>query len=324
MYDRNVEHPNRYQLVKVEGTDDIFDLVPAPGTVNNDGTLINKNSLLKDATAALFGMGADAVPDDALQMLSRFQKGLGNEYVWEKSGPTPAYVEQLSGNITRTIYQDSYLNNQYSKEISIDQTTGEITMTGVFVPSSVPTSNYQDYWYGLLPFYCMSDGRLRKYISISSYESTHINFRTSTVESVLTEIVTSFGYVNSPNPNAYPVDDGYTYIPIGRLGEKTRIETGSYVGTGTYGVNNPNSLTFDFAPSLLIITADQVGLLIGCGGLTASYTSVHQMALMASNYNSYVTNAKKSADGKTITWYNYNNAATQCNTTTTWHYIAIG
>lgn len=70
MYDRNVEHPNRYQLVKVEGTDDIFDLVPAPGVVNNDGTLINKNSLLKDATAALFGMGADAVPDDVFKKLS--------------------------------------------------------------------------------------------------------------------------------------------------------------------------------------------------------------------------------------------------------------
>lgn len=32
-----------------------------------------------------------------------------------------------------------------------------------------------------------------------------------------------------------------------------QIETGSYVGTGMAGVNNPNSLTFDFPPSYLVI-----------------------------------------------------------------------
>ena len=31
-----------------------------------------------------------------------------------------------------------------------------------------------------------------------------------------------------------------------------KIQTGSYVGTGTYGASNPCSLTFDFAPKWLI------------------------------------------------------------------------
>lgn len=34
-----------------------------------------------------------------------------------------------------------------------------------------------------------------------------------------------------------------------------QIETGSYVGTGTYGEDNPNSLTFSFTPKLLFITS---------------------------------------------------------------------
>ena len=34
---------------------------------------------------------------------------------------------------------------------------------------------------------------------------------------------------------------------------KARVQTGSYVGTGTYGKNNPCSLTFNFAPKLVII-----------------------------------------------------------------------
>lgn len=56
MRDRNVEFPNRFRLVKVEGTDDIYDLEAAPGEVVEEGTLLNKANLLTDETAALLGM----------------------------------------------------------------------------------------------------------------------------------------------------------------------------------------------------------------------------------------------------------------------------
>lgn len=36
---------------------------------------------------------------------------------------------------------------------------------------------------------------------------------------------------------------------------KARIAVGSYVGTGTYGASRPNSLTFDFIPSVLVMLA---------------------------------------------------------------------
>lgn len=38
------------------------------------------------------------------------------------------------------------------------------------------------------------------------------------------------------------------------LTNAAKIATGSYVGTGTYGANNPCSLTFPFMPELVIIT----------------------------------------------------------------------
>lgn len=69
MKDRNVQYPNRYQLTKVNGTDDIYDLMPAPGTVTEEGTFINKANLLKDETAALYGLDGEAVPDDVLQAI---------------------------------------------------------------------------------------------------------------------------------------------------------------------------------------------------------------------------------------------------------------
>lgn len=72
MDDRSVQYPQRYQLKKVDGTDDIYDLIPAPGEITEEGTLINKSALLKDETAALFkDLPEDPVPDDVFKVLSK-------------------------------------------------------------------------------------------------------------------------------------------------------------------------------------------------------------------------------------------------------------
>nr|DAQ27066.1 MAG TPA: hypothetical protein [Caudoviricetes sp.] len=54
---------------------------------------------------------------------------------------------------------------------------------------------------------------------------------------------------------------GYAAIPagtaieyLGKLGDKARVQVLSYVGTGTYGSSNPNSLTFDFVPKVIIVS----------------------------------------------------------------------
>lgn len=62
------------------------------------------------------------------------------------------------------------------------------------------------------------------------------------------------GYVSSLDPDAYPVDDGFTYLARGQVGGLGRVVTGSYVGTGTYGATNKNSLTFDFQPKIVFVT----------------------------------------------------------------------
>ena len=53
---------------------------------------------------------------------------------------------------------------------------------------------------------------------------------------------------------------GYAAIPagttieyLGKLGDKARVQVLSYVGTGTYGSSNPNSLTFDFVPKAVFL-----------------------------------------------------------------------
>ena len=44
------------------------------------------------------------------------------------------------------------------------------------------------------------------------------------------------------------------------ISEGAKIETGSYIGTGTYGENYPNSLTFGFVPSIVFIYITKYGI----------------------------------------------------------------
>lgn len=70
MKDRVPLYPGRVKLTPVSGQENTYDMVRADSPTQ-DGTPLNKDSLLKDATAALFGLGADAVPDDVLALIKQ-------------------------------------------------------------------------------------------------------------------------------------------------------------------------------------------------------------------------------------------------------------
>lgn len=70
MKDRQPTYPGRVKLVDVEtGEEKVYDLAMADEPTEA-GDPPTKATLLKDATAALFGLGADAVPDDVLAKIS--------------------------------------------------------------------------------------------------------------------------------------------------------------------------------------------------------------------------------------------------------------
>lgn len=70
MKDRVPLYPGRVKLTPVAGQENVYDMVRADQPTQ-EGTPLNKDSLLKDATAALFQLGADAVPDEVLKILSK-------------------------------------------------------------------------------------------------------------------------------------------------------------------------------------------------------------------------------------------------------------
>lgn len=70
MQDRVPLYPGRVTLTPVAGQENTFDMARADQPTQ-EGTPLNKATLLKDATAAKFGKDTGAVPDDVLNVLSK-------------------------------------------------------------------------------------------------------------------------------------------------------------------------------------------------------------------------------------------------------------
>lgn len=330
MYDRNVEFPQRYRLQKVDGTDDIFDLIPTPGEIRNEGTLINKSSLLKDTTAALFGLGSGAVPDDVLNQLG----GLANYYIWRKSTLSEPASYTLGPEHELTMFDNMNLAGgdtksfQYSSNVSVSSDGITISLNS---PSSVQikqnyggTISAASVLYGkfvsvnnsiyFYPADCVVTGN---YVSSSS--TPVIASKAQLVSGVAAQYETS--YVFSPERNKYPDDGesvGSTYEYMGQLGDKARVVTGSYTGTNKYGSGNKNTLTFPFEPKLVI-----VGCLKNEGTLLVLFNGATETTCNPGNSNStYLINVEWS--GNTIKWYGRSAVYQMNNHGTTYEYIAIG
>ncbi len=129
----------------------------------------------------------------------------------------------------------------------------------------------------------------------------------------------------------YPaIPAGTTIEYLGKLGDKARVQVVSYVGTGTYGESNPNSLTFGFVAKFImqlgtssgkegIYFASESGVVAIPNFLDNDYRSRCGFGDLAYSY------CKKSVDGKTITWYSTRDQYKQENSAgVTYYYVAIG
>lgn len=103
------------------------------------------------------------------------------------------------------------------------------------------------------------------------------------------------------------------------VGERAKIATGSYVGTGTYGADNPCSLTFDFVPRAVLLFT------MGTTTTQTSYSAWHPpFAIITSGRGVSTLSNDGSAGvqiyfhlnvtlGKTTTWYNTSRVEYQMN-----------
>ena len=120
---------------------------------------------------------------------------------------------------------------------------------------------------------------------------------------------------------------GKTYDEIQNLftREDLFLQTGSYTGNGTYGSNNPTSVTLLFTPRIFFVPVSTTSSStsttpfscppINCSALTSEYKKI-------TGGNSTSVFFKKSTDGRTITWYSSSSASLQSNNNNEFYYYA--
>lgn len=104
------------------------------------------------------------------------------------------------------------------------------------------------------------------------------------------------------------------------------VQVGTYVGTGTYGEDHPNTLTFDFEPKLVIINnvifLDQIVNEHESYNLIAVRGARRTIAYFFSGADTKVT---LNWSGNALIWYSNGSSGEQGNISeAVYHYIAIG
>lgn len=147
MQDRVPLYPGRVKLVPVAGQENVYDMVRADQPTQ-EGTPLNKASLLTDATAALFGLGTDAVPDQVLAVI----RGPGAivRKIKVAEGQTVS-----AGDVVDVVAQYEYVSGQVSaSSLSVGDHPAvlengspvEYIIPQIGVPSSIYDSSCNGVW----------------------------------------------------------------------------------------------------------------------------------------------------------------------------------
>ena len=111
------------------------------------------------------------------------------------------------------------------------------------------------------------------------------------------------------------------------LAGNCHITIGSYVGTGTYGEENPCTLTFDFEPQIIFLDVTTQVTISGMSGKVPGYSILFRGAEESSNAEGGTLHT--SWNGNSVSWYSSTKTASpvasQYNTSEqTYYYIALG
>lgn len=133
------------------------------------------------------------------------------------------------------------------------------------------------------------------------------------------------------------ISAGTTIEYLGKLGDKARAQVVSYVGTGTYGSSNPNSLTFDFVPRVVVLlgVVDPNGNLRSIHAWDVDYIDIRIPSITPTTFTAYYgfgqtsyasyQFGRVSTDRKTFYWYGSKNAFSQLNESGyVYYYLGIG
>lgn len=330
MQDRIPLYPGRVKMTPVAGQANTYDMVRADDPTQA-GTPLNKATFLKDATAALYGLGTGAVPDDVLAWIGAY-----NTYWWRKRVPAGEQWVEQKADITSNVDGGDIEKGskfQYSTRIYLSQENGNITLENPQTYIFTTSNTYQNITEitTLAPCYTLGgDGKVYylpegvSYNGISnsssfSFSNTggdddyyYVIFVSNTT-AVKVQKVTSikkiipagdWEYLQSSTRSAYPdsgTQDGYEYeylgIPFDNAVTAPKIETGRYEGSG-YGPSNPTSITFSFIPKVVILASDSPPIVL-INPMTAGASSATSDSSKTTNF----VDLTVTWSGKAVSWH---------------------
>ena len=120
-----------------------------------------------------------------------------------------------------------------------------------------------------------------------------------------------------------------------------KIQTGSYVGTGTYGADNPCSLTFNFSIQLFVLiyreysnvcdllidgfSSQSMNTFVFTKFLSSSFSSTHSFLSFSAGKYGFDCDIKINRNKTNLQWYNFQSANNQFNSDScTYYYFCLG
>lgn len=108
-----------------------------------------------------------------------------------------------------------------------------------------------------------------------------------------------------------------------------KIAYGTYTGDGQYGSAHPNTLTFDFAPKLLVMLYNDTTIIgepyVLRGGIIMAAVGGWIAPTASKNDPADFYAVVSQVSGNTVSWYSATGADKQSNISgVTYHYVAIG
>ena len=281
MNDRVPRYPGRVKMTPVAGQANTYDMVRADEPTQ-EGTPLNKANLLRDATAAMFGLSANAAPDDVFSWLGKYA-----EHWWAKRDV--GYIPNRS-NISTSIevvgYGGSGRDLLIAKDITVDPATGEVSLVNPTTHHINPITSYSAGETAAKELAAKSPCYLKNTLDEpesvfflpsgstgGAVDGTTVYWnksgetllldRQANIPSMRVSPVRkdgAYSYIQTPIQNAYQngiqgtTEYKYMGRPLENLPTMSRVSFGTYIGTGQYGPDHPNQLQFDFWPIIVIIS----------------------------------------------------------------------
>ncbi|MBM6792043.1 hypothetical protein H7U40_17465 [Flavonifractor plautii] len=326
-----------------------------------------KQETLTPETAALYGLSSSAIPDDVLSFLGKYnqhwwrRRESKSHYEAVISQATEEDVLNTVNAFMVNINYSSDITISSSgkvtllapiKNLTIEENDLSRSGTGVSKANTLKGKYWNgtmigpsDYERDLGDRYTAPNAPNAKMTDYGDYKK--LTLQSSAVSTKFVDGIGPWEYVQSNDRKAYPdsgivegVEYQYLGIPFANIVTAPTIVTGSYVGTGKTGKSNPNQITLAEPFKILCIYGMQwpdsyqsidnsgtgsTSVIIPGSIIPTEYTRGFGFFYSNNSRDSY---GKKSADGKTFSWYyDYtpsDAASVQLNLSgTVYHYYAI-